>query len=450
MKHLLLTTIAAVLVVGCGPPKPPDTSIHDAAKEGNIEALKQHIAAGTDVNAKNDNGETPLQNADNKFIAELLITNGADVNMKSRNGETPLHYAARDSHKEVAELLISKGANVNVKEDERGDTPLHKAADNGHKEVVELLIANGADVNAKNKVGWTPLHSSFNEGHREVIEPLIAAGADVNAKGGLEGSTPLHEAAWQGHKETIELLIAKGAAVNEMDEYDSTPLDEAIKFKNTETAALLRKHGGKTGEELKAEESIHIAAERGNIEAVKQHLAAGTDVNALDDDGGTPLALAIRSGNTETADLLRKHGGKHGTIHSAVDGGDVEAVKEFLAAAVDVNAKDGVGWTPLLYAAAYGHKEIAELLIENGADLNAKSENGWTPLHRAAEYGHKGIVELLIAKGADVNAKAGKWDVTPLGLTIQSIHFPFGHPEIGALLRKHGGKQGYELKAEGK
>ena len=54
--------------------------------------------------------------------------------------------------------------------------------------------------------------------------------------------------------------------------------------------------------------SIHEAAEKGNIEAVKQHIAAGTDVNALDDDGGTPLALAIRSGNTETAALLRKHG----------------------------------------------------------------------------------------------------------------------------------------------
>ena len=54
--------------------------------------------------------------------------------------------------------------------------------------------------------------------------------------------------------------------------------------------------------------SIHEAAEKGNIEAVKQHIAAGTDVNALDDDGGTPLALAIRSGNTEIAALLRKHG----------------------------------------------------------------------------------------------------------------------------------------------
>ena len=87
----------------------------------------------------------------------------------------------------------------------------------------------------------------------EVVEPLIAAGADVNAKGGSAGSTPLHEAAWQGHKETVELLIAKGAAVNEMDKDDSTPLDVAIRSDEPETTNLLRKHGGKTGEELKAE-----------------------------------------------------------------------------------------------------------------------------------------------------------------------------------------------------
>ena len=70
MKHLLLTTTAAVLVVGCVPKKlqktkaipiqqaepptgkAPDISIVDAAKEGNIKAVKQHLAAGTDVNAK--------------------------------------------------------------------------------------------------------------------------------------------------------------------------------------------------------------------------------------------------------------------------------------------------------------------------------------------------------------------------------------------------------------
>ena len=58
--------------------------------------------------------------------------------------------------------------------------------------------------------------------------------------------------------------------------------------------------------------SIHEAAEKENIEAVKQHIAVGTDVNAKDDGGGTPLDLAIGRKHPELAALLRKHGGKTG------------------------------------------------------------------------------------------------------------------------------------------
>ena len=77
---LLITTIAAVLVVGCGP-KPPDISIHEAAFDGNIEAVKQHVAAGTDINAHG-----------------------------GKYDGTALHEAARSGCKEIAELLIDKGA----------------------------------------------------------------------------------------------------------------------------------------------------------------------------------------------------------------------------------------------------------------------------------------------------------------------------------------------------
>ena len=91
MKHLLLTTIAAVVLVGCGP-QPPDISIHKAAEEGNIEAVKQHLDAGTDVNAKAAAGDTPLHraaNGGNKEVAELLIAKGADVNARGFLGMTP-------------------------------------------------------------------------------------------------------------------------------------------------------------------------------------------------------------------------------------------------------------------------------------------------------------------------------------------------------------------------
>ena len=124
MKHLLITTIAAVVLVGCGgPPK----DIWEAATKGNIEAVKRHLATGTDVDVKG---------------GWMVIT------------------------------------------------PLHMAALNGHKEIVELLIAKGADVNTKIEVG---------------------------------------------------------------DYKGQTPLDATIEFRHPETADLLRKHGGKTGEELKAE-----------------------------------------------------------------------------------------------------------------------------------------------------------------------------------------------------
>ena len=110
MKHLLLTTIAAVVLVGCGP-SASDISIHTAAG-GHIKAVKQHLAAGTDVNAKNDGGLTPLHWAaheGHKEIAQLLIAAGADVNAKDDDGDTPLDQAILDKRTEIADLIRKHG-----------------------------------------------------------------------------------------------------------------------------------------------------------------------------------------------------------------------------------------------------------------------------------------------------------------------------------------------------
>ncbi len=100
----------------------------------------------------------------------------------------------------------------------------------------------------------TPLHYAAGWGHKEIVELLIAEGADVNAMNGA-GQTPLHFAAQEGQKEIVELLIAKGADVNAKTNNGTTPLDRATMpnspFDTTETVNLLRKHGGKTGAELK-------------------------------------------------------------------------------------------------------------------------------------------------------------------------------------------------------
>jgi ankyrin repeat protein len=255
MKHLLLTTIAAVVLVGCTttkhpePPtvKAPDISIHEAAYTGNIEAVKQHLAAGTDVNAKAARGWTPLHSVAIKEIAELLITKGADVNAKDDDGSTPLHHAAFDGYKEIAELLIAAGAEVNAKDDRLRKTPLDLAINYNQTETVDLLRKHGGISGAADSI-----HLAAAVGNIEAVKQHLAAGVDVTAKG-YRGFTPLHYAARNGHKEIAELLITKGADVNAKDEDGNTPLDKAIKRNHTETADLLRKHGGKTGEELEAE-----------------------------------------------------------------------------------------------------------------------------------------------------------------------------------------------------
>jgi len=387
MKSQLIAIVAAVLVVGCG----PSVDIHKAAIDGDIEAVKQAIADGADVNAKVD-----------------------------QFGSTSLHYAAVQGRKEITELLIAAGADVNAKDREIGGTPLHSAVGEGHKEVVELLIAKGADVNAKNDSGSTPLHKAAYGDYKEIAELLITAGADANAKGGRSG--------W-------------------------TSLKIAIMMKNKETADLLRKHGGKTAKELEAERSLG-ELQNAHLQAQVHYRNYDLGINTLNsqmvdkdraiDDIGRRLESAeedrdhlINERNkliAEKAELekrfqdmlvgrqkvqqlqvklkqsfLRKYGGKHGTIQGAAYGGDIEAVKEVLAAGADVNTKDRVGRTPLHSAAGEGHKEVVKLLIAEGADVNAKldGDGGATPLHSAAGEGHKEIVELLVAEGADVNAQNG-------------------------------------------
>ena len=109
MKQILIT-IAAVVLVGCD----LSMSIHDVAAVGDIKAVKQHLAAGIDVDAKDTNDAL---------------------------GMTPLHYAVANGHKEVIELLLV-AAGVNVKTG-NGLTPLDLAESKGDKEIIDILRKHG-------------------------------------------------------------------------------------------------------------------------------------------------------------------------------------------------------------------------------------------------------------------------------------------------------------------
>ena len=103
-------------------------------------------------------------------------------------------------------------------------------------------------------------------------------------------------------------------------------------------------------------------------------------------------------------------------------------------------------WKPwgdnLIHAAKRMDIEAVRQHLADETDVNAKDERGWTALHHSVLLADNETVMILIDNGADVNAKDVKNGKTPLDMAVQQ--------QIFDLLRKHGGKTGEELKAEGK
>ena len=117
-----------------------------------------------------------------------------------------------------------------------------------------LLISPGADLEAEYDNSTTPLVRAIARGDYHIIKFILDHGADVNA-GDEIGGTALHYAVHRGQTAVLELLIAKGANINAVTTYNKTPLDYAEKESRADIVALLRKHGGKTGKELKEEKN---------------------------------------------------------------------------------------------------------------------------------------------------------------------------------------------------
>lgn len=367
------------------------------------------------------------------------------------------------------------------------DTPLHQAAENSSAATVRAKIQEVGDVDARGKGGLTPLMLAARSSKpvNDNIRVLIEAGADVNARDD-QGKTPLMYAttSWWHHQhggirkpedtlDRIVILLDAGADVDARDDRGTTALmmaaaaDRFASMPKGEACTLLVQRGANVLARDADRLTPLMYAARSNMSQVAALLAAGAEIDGVENEGRTALMMAFageeRSGWTVKPLLdgspnleLTDHKGWTALAHAAwrsgvkpaigelIDAGarlealgwtplhaaavrrDAKRVTELLGEGADPNARDRWGRTPVMWAARFidQDRETIPALVRAGADVNAADEDGATAMHIAASHAWDGELADLLHQGARIDAR-DHMGRTPLMYAASSKHHDY-------------------------
>jgi ankyrin repeat protein len=373
-------------------------------------------------------------------MIQLLLARKIDVNMPiAPDGWTALLAAVKNGHQAVVQLLIAAGANINVWS--RGETPVLLAAKCEEREIYNYLypLVNTTIRLCADRDGEQLLQSTHKrrirqqnrpiekfiamatEGNIDEVKRAIEIGIEIDELG-AKGHTALMVAAYYGHQSIVKVLLAAGADPNLLSDDDglgsgmTALMLAAGSFFASNRQQILqllitggadvnqRGAGGKT--------ALFAAALNGSgyLDCVETLIAAGADLDLHNDRGHTVLTSVAAAENYAILNLLMQAGASTAGLDSiqliqAAGAGNIDRVKSLLAGKVNLDLDRGAA---LGNAAAAGHTQIVELLIQAGANVNLTDKLGFSPIASAAYSGYGEIVNLLIAAGADIQAPASE------------------------------------------
>ena len=193
---------------------------------------------------------------------------------------------------------------------------------------------------------------------------------------------------------------------------DAVVADAAEKMDRGAIRTLLRQHANVNAPQADGMTALHWATYQDDLETAELLLRAGASAKAANRYGVTPLSLATANGNAVIVEWLLKAGadpnaalpGGETPLMTAARVGSLASVKSLLARGATVDAKDERrGQTALMWAAAEGHADVVQTLIELGSDFRLRLSSGFTALLFAVREGRSSVVQVLLKAGADVN-----------------------------------------------
>lgn len=405
--------------------KIPKGALHYSIVHGQDELSQFMLERGAKVNQE-ENGLFPLMVAaamcKTNLVRTLLQRNACIHFLDAKNGSTALHYACLFGAKDVCDVLLEQGACPHARDIKNQMTPLHCAVMGRYGDIATMLIQDHkCDVNAQTNKGVTPLMCARAFNCSSLVLTLMQAGATIDQVDD-EGNTVLH----------YEASISPGcnSSFDSDNEQDAVKRDDDIQT----VRALLGvcPHVAKI-QNKKGQTPLHKAVENDRADLITL-LATHADINAVDEDGSTPLMCAMgdecRRPRLEVidallaanADLNAGYGWRGTPLQAACRKGNLALLRQFLAQGADANR--AVPWqlTPLEGAIIRGQADFVKELIPY-SDLEKLTSSEATPLwqamYRTDNQHSQEIAIMLINAGANVHG-VDKWEGSLLLPAVQN------------------------------